>query len=113
MAATRKHLNQPVMYLMDRVEALDKRYAEPELLSGRNERDMVAELLGRAGVSRQPQRQSFRTYGEPVDTLTPQAVQRQIKGLRQEMFVDMLKGEGPGRVRIYSRRRYSRVRGST
>ena len=28
--------------------------------------------------------------------LTPQAVQRQVKGLRQEMFADMLRGEEPG-----------------
>ena len=27
-----------------------------ELMSGRNERDIVAELLGRAGVPREPQR---------------------------------------------------------
>ena len=96
MAAVRKHVSEPVMYLMDRVEALDERYTQPELLSGRNERDIVAELLGRAGVPREPQRRSFRTYGEPVDTLTPQRVEQQIKGLRQEMFVDMLKGEDAG-----------------
>ena len=56
MPATRRYLNQPVMYLMDRVEALDARYAAAELVSGRNERDIVVELLGRAGVPCQPQR---------------------------------------------------------
>ena len=77
---------------MNRLEEVGTRYAEPELLSGSNERDIVAELLGRAGVPREQQRQSFRTYGESLDMLTPQAVQHQIKGLRQEMFVDMLRG---------------------
>ena len=56
MAAARGYLGQPVMYLMDRVEALDARYAAAELVSGRNERDIVVELLGRAGVPCQPQR---------------------------------------------------------
>ena len=68
MAAARRYLNQPVMYLMNRLEEVGTRYAEPELLSGSNERDIVVELLGRAGVPRQPQRRSFRTYGKPVDT---------------------------------------------
>ena len=31
MAASRRHLNEPVMDLMDRVEALDERYAAAEL----------------------------------------------------------------------------------
>ena len=56
MAATRRHLNEPVMDLMDRLEGGNLRYAAAELMSGRNERDIVAELLGRAGVPREPQR---------------------------------------------------------
>ena len=56
MAAARGYLGQATMYLMDRLEEIGTRYAEPELMSGRNERDIVAELLGRAGVPREPQR---------------------------------------------------------
>lgn len=66
-----------------------------QLFSGRSNRDMAKDLIHNllGETAQQRTRPSARTFGEPLDTLNPDIVQRRLTALRQESLLDLIAGE--------------------